>query len=187
MPCFDKEFILETDACDYGIGAVLSQEQDGQARPIEYFSKHLNKAQRNYSASEKELYAIFAAIEHFKQYLFGREFTVVSDNQPLKWLLTAAQPASRLARWLIHLQNYLFKIVYREGHKNGNADGLSRLPIRAAAADQVDPSSQEEFIIGAVVRPSPRICVDLAETNEWSDQRSDADLVWIIDLIAAHW
>jgi hypothetical protein len=96
-------------------------------RPIEYFSRNLNKAEKNYSTTEKEPLAIVAATEHFKFYLYGKPFRVRSDHQPLKFLMSSSQPVSRLARWLIRLEKYEFEIEYRAGKKHGNADGMSRL------------------------------------------------------------
>ena len=126
LPDLKKKFVLETEACNTGVGAVLSQELNGTFRPIAYFSKPLNKAQRNYSTTEKELLAIVLAVEHFHQYLYGQEFDVVTDHQPLSWLLSCKTPNSRLARWLIRINNYTFRIVYRSGKIHSNADALSR-------------------------------------------------------------
>ena len=97
LPQFDKPFKLETDASNYGIGAVLSQQvpETGEWKPVAYFAKHLSKAERNYSASERELLAVVKSIEFFKQYLYGQIFTVVTDHQPLQWLMTVKNPAAR--------------------------------------------------------------------------------------------
>jgi hypothetical protein len=84
--------------------------------------------ERNYSTTEKELYAIVLAVEHFKQFLYGIEFKVITDHQPLKYLFSIKEPASRLIRWMLRLSMFRFKIFYRKGIKNGNADALSRLP-----------------------------------------------------------
>ena len=69
-----------------------------------------------------------ASIENFKHYLWGKKFTVYSYHRPLSWLLKCDKPAQRLARWLKRIEHYDFEIIYREGPKNGNADGLSRMP-----------------------------------------------------------
>lgn len=78
---------------------LLSQLHEEALKPIAYWSKHLSKAQRNYSASEREMLAVVLAIEHFRQYLYGRQFRVISDHQPLKSLMTASDPHPQLARW----------------------------------------------------------------------------------------
>lgn len=127
LPDFSKEFVLETDASNYGVGAVLSQMHEEGLRPIAYWSKHLSIAQRNYSASERELLAVLLAMEHFRQCLYGRLFRVITDHQPLKSLMTAANPHPQLARWFDRISKFEFKIEYRRGRAHGNADAFSRL------------------------------------------------------------
>ena len=102
LPEFEKPFKLETDASNFGIGGILSQnpKNDSVWQPNGYYAKHLSKAERNYSASERELLAVVKSIEHFKQFLYGQRFTVVTDHQPLQWLMTVKNPAARLARWI---------------------------------------------------------------------------------------
>ncbi|GFR00934.1 retrovirus-related Pol polyprotein from transposon 412 [Trichonephila clavata] len=75
-----KQFILDTDASRKSIGAVLSQEIDGQERVIAYFSKCLSKPKRNYCVRRKELLAIVKALEHFHPYLYGRRFVLQTDH-----------------------------------------------------------------------------------------------------------
>ena len=124
LPDFEKPFVIETDASNYGIGAVLSQLKGSIMRPVGYFSKTFSKAEYNYPTSEKELLALVRAVEYFKEYIYGRKFTVVTDHLPLKWALNAAKPASRLARWIITLSNYNFELEYRKGKQNNNADAI---------------------------------------------------------------
>ena len=114
LPDFDKPFRIDTDASLTGVGAVLSQEKDGSWRPVAFFSKHLTKRQQNYSTSERELLSIVLAIEHFKQFIYGRPVTVYTDHQPLKYLLTVDEPAQRLARWLDQLRMFDLTIEYRK-------------------------------------------------------------------------
>jgi hypothetical protein len=82
-PCPVEEFILDTDASNYGIGAVLSQIQGGEERAIGYYSRSLNKAERNYCVTRKELLAVVAAVEHFHYYLYGQKFTVRTVHSSL--------------------------------------------------------------------------------------------------------
>ena len=121
-------FVLDTDACDVSIGAVLSQVQDGRERVIAYGSQTLNKAERNYCVTDKELLAVKFFIEYYKHYLTSRHFTVRTDHQALKWLFSLKEPKQRLARWIEVLSTYDFEIEYRPGQKHGNADALSRCP-----------------------------------------------------------
>ena len=78
--------ILDTDASGFGIGAVLSQIQDGEERVLAYGSHALNPAQQNYCTTKRELYAVVYFLQHFKQYLLGRRFILRSDHAPLRWL-----------------------------------------------------------------------------------------------------
>ena len=126
MPDFLKEFELHTDASDYGYGAALVQERNKKMQPIAFYSKSMTKSQIHYSVSEKELLAIVMSVEHFHQYLYGTKFIIRTDHQPLAWLLIKKDPAARLARWIIRISNYDFKIIYKQGILNGDADALSR-------------------------------------------------------------
>jgi hypothetical protein len=85
FPDFTRPFKVDTDACEYGIGAVKS-ENDGVGKPVAYFSRSLNKAERKYHTTEKEALAIVAAVRQFRPYLHGHFFTKVTDHKPLKWL-----------------------------------------------------------------------------------------------------
>ena len=100
-PLTDGEFSLDTDACDTAIGAVLSQVQEGQERVVAYASRSLNKAERNYCVTDKELLAVKHFIEYFYQYLMGQHFRVRTDHQPLRWIFSLKAPGGHIARWLI--------------------------------------------------------------------------------------
>ena len=91
-------FILDVDASDIGIGGVLHQVQNGQEKVICYASKALNKTERNYCITEKEILAIRYFIEYFRQYLLGRKFVVRSDHQALIWLFKLKEPKGKIAR-----------------------------------------------------------------------------------------
>ena len=95
-PDFQTEFLLFTDACNYGIGAVLSQVQNGKEVVISYFSRQLQKSETNYPTIEKEALAVVEAIRHFKYYLLDRPFTVLSDHAPLQSLKTFKDTVTRI-------------------------------------------------------------------------------------------
>ncbi|UYV69434.1 K02A2.6-like, partial [Cordylochernes scorpioides] len=124
----ETNFILDTDASNLGIGAVLSQVQDEDERVIEFFSRVQTKAERNYCATRKELLAIVKAVEHFHKYLYGQNFLIRTDHAALTWLLRMKNPEGQVARWLEKLQQYHFQIKHRLGRKHNNADALSRRP-----------------------------------------------------------
>ena len=131
----EKELILETDASDYGVGVVLSHKmKNGTERPIGYVSRSLQEAERNYSTLEKEALAIIFGIKKFHQFLYGHLFTIKTDHKPLEGLLSEkkgipSQAAPRIQRWALTLSAYEYKISYKAGKSNCNADGLSRLPL----------------------------------------------------------
>ena len=139
LPDLNKTFKLYCDACEYGIGSALTQQDDkGDWRPCTYYSKHLSKTERRDSTSEKELLACVKSIEFNKQYLLGREFILVTDHKPLTWLMTHKNPSSRLARWIVRMEQYTLRIEYRKGSQHGNADALSRWPLPDEDEDGAD-------------------------------------------------
>ena len=129
FPDFERPFNVTTDASNFAIGAVLSQGDFPKDLPIAYASRCLNSAECNYSVIEKELLAIVWAVRHFRPYLYGRRFRIVTDHQPLTWLFNIKDPKSRLVRWRLELEEYDYSIVYKPGRVNSNADALSRNPV----------------------------------------------------------
>ncbi len=131
-PDWQREFILQTDASDYGLGAVLCQEINGDERVIAYASKSLNKAQKNYMTSDKECLAIIYGVKNFRTYLIGRKFTLYTDHAALQFLQTMKlnrDLSGRLSRYQMFLQEFVFDIKYKKGTSNDNADALSRNPL----------------------------------------------------------
>ncbi|CAB0042942.1 unnamed protein product [Trichogramma brassicae] len=129
-PDFTKPFKVQSDASAYAIGAVLTQEHEDGEHPIVYISRVLNKAEKNYSTTERECLAVVWAIKKFRPYLEGYTFTVVTDHSALKSLQTAREPAGRLARWALELQNWTFTIEHRKGTHMKVPDFLSRMPTQ---------------------------------------------------------
>jgi len=94
-PDFTKPFTIYTDAFGIGLGAVLSQEQDGKERVISYASRSLNSAEKNYTVTDQECLAVVWNIKHFQHYLGMKPFEIVTDHSPLKWLQTCKMPKGR--------------------------------------------------------------------------------------------
>ena len=125
-PRHDCSFTLDTDASNVGIGAVLSQTQDGEERVIQYASRTLNKAERNYCVTRRELLAVVSFVWYFRHYLSGAHFTLRTDHAALYWLLRKRDPEGQVARWVVILQGFDMCLEHRPGRKHGNADALSR-------------------------------------------------------------
>lgn len=121
---------IYTDASKHGIGAVMKQVyENNEEYPVSYFSKKLLPYQTRYSASEIECLAVLEAIEHWHYKLIGREFLVITDHKPLEGFDKTKKPRTRLFNWALRLNQYQFKIKYRPGIENHDADFLSRHPI----------------------------------------------------------
>ncbi len=125
-PNFDLPFLLQTDASDRGLGAVLAQVVGGEERPVLYLSRKLSKRETRYSTVENECLAIRWAVLTLRYYLLGREFTLCSDHAPLQWLHRMKDTNVRITRWYLALQPFKFKVVHRPGVQMAVADFLSR-------------------------------------------------------------
>ena len=137
-PDYTKPFLLDTDASDSGIGAVLSQEDDhGRERVIAYASRLLSKSERQYCVTRREMLAVVVFTKHFRLFLLGHNLTLRTDHGSLTWLKNFKEPEGQTARWLEQLQEFDFSIVHRPGKKHMyiNADSLSRLPCRQCGRD----------------------------------------------------
>ena len=138
-PDFSSDFILDTDASDYGIGGVLSQVKNGQEQVIAYGSRALSKAERNYSTTKKEMLALVDFTKKFKPYLWGRKFVARVDHASLTWLRNFRDPPGQLARWLEQLAEFDLQPVYRKGSAHQNADALSRIPWQCSQTNDKPP------------------------------------------------
>lgn len=128
LPDFNKPFALCTDASKHSLGAVLVQEDEtGFQHPISFASRKLKASELNYSVFEKEALAIVFGVQHFRQYLIGQDFTIYCDQKSLSYVLNLKDHNSRIARWVMTLQSYSYKVVHKPGKLNFMADYLSRL------------------------------------------------------------
>lgn len=104
-------------------------EHNGIDLPVVYFSKTFKKGGLNKAIFGKELLAIYHAIMAFRPYIYGKHFTVYTDHKPLIYLFTTNNPASKLVRIKLELEEYDFDIVHTRGKENVLADALSRIPF----------------------------------------------------------
>ncbi|GFV95826.1 retrovirus-related Pol polyprotein from transposon 297 [Trichonephila clavipes] len=129
-PNFEREFIVQTDASNAGMGAVLTQlNEQGEEHPILYLSKKFSKVEKRYCTAEKECASIVFAIKRVHYYLDVNSFLVMTDHIPLVWLNRNVNSNPRLMRWALALPPYNFRIVHRSGKSHKNAGSLSRSVI----------------------------------------------------------
>lgn len=169
-PDFKQSFEVTTDASNFALGAVLSQN----SKPICYASRTLNRHEVNYSTIEKELLAIVWSVQNFRPYLFGRRFTIYTDHRPLQWLFNCKDPSSKLVRWKLKLSEYDYDIKYKPGTINKVADALSRIKIEdintfednqsmfANPPDDLDDINIDD-LLNETSTPDPQILDELAE------------------------
>ena len=106
-------------------------DDDGIEYTIAFASRSCNNAERNYNSFHGECLAVFWAVQHFRQFLFGKPFALITDHAPFKWIMTPAN----FARWALLLQEYEFEVIHRPGVANSNADGCSRCQLPETATD----------------------------------------------------
>ena len=138
---YKKPFKLHTDASEHGLGAVLYQKQDDNMEcVIAHASRTLSKPERNYDTHKLEFLALkWSIMERFHEYLYGGHFDVYTDNNPLTYILTTAKLDATGQRWVASLANYNFKIFYKSGKLNVEADTLSHIPWESAQVEHMEP------------------------------------------------
>ena len=150
--------MLDTDASDVAIGAVLSQNVDGVERPIAFFSRVLNPTQRNYCTTRREHLAVISALQHFRHYLLGQTIILRRDHYSLMWLKTFKRPDGIVARWVETLAEFDVQIEHRPGRLHNNVDEVSR--------------------------PFCKQCIGKAIKTPWVDELERADE--LTELLSAH-
>ena len=126
VPDLSKPFIVQSDASNTAIGAVLMQDHQGTLLPCYYASRRLLDRETKYAIIEKEALAIVFALHTFSKYLFIKPFFIQSDHKPLTFLKQGQTKNARLSRWALSLQQFVFSLSYLEGKKNIISDALSR-------------------------------------------------------------
>lgn len=117
---FEQPFNLTTDASQFAIGSILSQGKPEGDHPIAYASRTLNKAEKLYTTTKKELLSIVWSIKNIRPYLLGRKFRIYTDHRLLTWLFNVKDPGSRLMRWRLKLAEYQYEVIYKPSVSNTN-------------------------------------------------------------------
>ena len=168
LPDFNEPFIVETDASDVGISAVLMQK----GQPIAYLSKALAQQHKHLSIYEKEFLALIMAVEKWRQYLQHHEFIIRTDHKSLTYLTEQNLHSDMQRKAMNRLMGLQFKVVYRKGKENAAADALSRvghlLAIQAVSTMQpiwiqellnsyaTDPKAQQLLTQLAITSPNAK-------------------------------
>ena len=127
-PDAGRPFVIDTDASNVGVGAVLTQGVGEEERAVAHFSRTLSRAERIYCVTRQELLVVVLAGRHFRLYLHGKHFLIRTDHASLTWLLSFKNPEGQVARWLEVLQEYDFEIQHWAGRLHSNTNALSRRP-----------------------------------------------------------
>ena len=138
---------------------------DGIEQVIAYGSKKLSGPEANWSATEGECWAVVYFTKHWKHFLLGRKFTLITDHAALKYIMTAADTSHKWQRWALKIRDYDFEVKHRAGKDNSNADGLSRLQYDEGGGMQPDAPAElavammlqlvAEEIPAATPKPAP--------------------------------
>ena len=107
---------------------MLTQEKEGMDMPGAYFFKVMNDYGQNYSKAEKECLAVLYAVGNFRPDLYGREFILACDHEPVHWMTYVENPSSRLIKWRLKLKDYQYTFEYKKGKLNKGVEALSGNP-----------------------------------------------------------
>ncbi|KAL0199954.1 hypothetical protein M9458_003141, partial [Cirrhinus mrigala] len=150
----EREFVVEVDASNSGIGAILSQRHGNPPKlfPCAFYSRKLTSAEHNYDVGDHELLALKAALEEWRHWLEGAKepFLVLTDHRNLEYIRSAKRLNSRQARWSLFFARFEFKITYRPGSKNGKADALSRQHETHQPTTSTEPILPTSLIVAPV-------------------------------------
>ena len=170
------ETAIETDASSVGIGAVLMQKHQNYWFPVQFASRTLNDAEKNYSQIEREALSVIFGCEKFRQFLLGSYFVIKNDHKPLQKLFAhhlsvPVNCSARIQRWALRLSQFKYKFEYIKGVNNVNSDFLSRLPL----PDTVRESEPYELIF--VLQSLNNMPISCSDIKSHTDNDKDLCLL----------
>ena len=162
FPDPDRQFIVEVDASDTGIGAVLSQrsKEDQQIHPVAFLSRRFSPAERNYDVGNRELLAVHAALEEWRHWLEGAQLPVLiwTDHKNLTYIREVKRLGPRQARWALLFSRFNYTLTNRPGSKNVRADALSRVHQGEHPPKNSNPSPHPPGLSESSPGASNRLC-----------------------------
>ena len=170
----DRETELHTDASAIGYGAILIQKVDNVPHVVAYYSRRTTTAESKYHSYELETLAVVNAVKHFRHFLHGRKFVVVTDCNSLKSARKKLDLTPRVHRWWAFLQSFDFDVVHREGKRMVHADFLSRNPL--------PPKPDEIF---DKVEPKQISVAEISENWLLAEQQRDGEISKLVSGLAS--
>ena len=141
------DYVLDTDASNFGLGGVLSQIQNNVECVIAYCSRALRPSQWKYCTTKREMLAAVSMCIQFRSYLHGAKLTLRTDHKSLIWLHRFKDTEGIMARWLHTLQQFQFSIVHRAGNDHGKLATLMAYPeLQLPLVDSVPVSTALRWI-----------------------------------------
>ena len=182
LPDGTLPFVINSDASDEAVGAVLQQDRGKGLQPVAYFSATLTETQKRYPTHEQEMLAIVEALQHWRHWVVGGKVKVRSDHHSLQDFFTQRTLSKRQARWMEALADYDLEIKYVKGKSNGAADALSRKGEKGKEEGTTFKQLGWEVALGAVRRTRRRElqgksreeCIKEAEQNVDRDENRPA-------------
>ena len=179
LPREGKPYTIDTDASSYQLGCALLQEQDDKSlQPVGYWSYSLNDTERNYSATERECYSVVWSVTTLRPYVEGTKFSIRTDHDALRWLMSLTESTGRLTRWRLRLSEFDFDIEYRPGRVHQVPDALSRLiaPIESTSAVDDDIPNFDDALV---------LCTALSDAISSDTAPNLEDLACVVTRAAA--
>ena len=190
----DRPTVIETDASNYALGAVMSQEcEDGRVHPVVFHPRKFQPAEINYDIHVKEMLAIVAVLKEWEHMMktYQEEFTLFTDHKNLEYFASTKVLSRWQAKWAEFLSEFWFMVVYRPGHLNTKADVLSR-HRDYANEEGGEPTPKSLFKPGQWVVNSAHIAatkafaLPVSHENNWrAAGKSDPNWVAMLEAVKA--
>lgn len=177
-PDFNKKFYINCDASDHSLGAVLYQEINIYEQVISFISRTLNKYEKNYTITERELLSIVFAVNKFRTYVLGNQVIIRTDHKAISFFTNCKLSHGRLTRWILALQEYDIKLEYIPGKLNKVADILSRIDKNT---EQIDTHPENILKIYHILIDEGKLQEILEKIKR--EQQADKSVIKIMEYI----